>query len=417
MKLRINCETCDARRINENNYKEFEQIKIYTGQLLVDDRSKEILNRLPFNIKAEEVRTKDLSEDPGNKNQNINGVYEISPDSVVSEGTAITVNGMLKIAPGAQDVLKKFSRISVNGIILCPKSIAAILPFPGLSMNGITKSYPDDYVLMDNQYRLDKYFPLRAPENSGYFAASFIYDADDETDFGKLAEKNVRFSSDKIYIRKSHIEKALPLFNIEAAIVEIPDNCKVIVSDHNEIDEQFINTHGDNLFIIGDAHIAGGNIEAINRIQSLIVEGEITTDAGCAERLSAINAKCDKLTVTQGKTMEDMAIAHLDRATLEAAAGGLLVRDCALLRIEKDIPSELIRQRLRVRDCAKVTCSSEQKAAVSSVSRDVALIGTDSVKSFFGSLFGGGTPDEDVNSQPSPFEDDTKYINAEYYEL
>ncbi len=417
MKLRINCETCDARRINEENYREFEQIKIYTEQLLVDDRSKEVLNRLPFNIKAEEVRTKDLSEDPGNKTQNINGVYEISADSTVAEGTSITVNGMLKIAPGSQEVLKKFSRISVNGIILCPKSIASILPFPGLSINGITKAYPDEYVLLDNQYKLDKYFPLRAPENSGYYAASFIFDADDETDFDKLAQKNVRFSTDKVYIRKSHIEKALPLFNIEAAIVEIPDNCKVVVADHNEIDEHFVTINGGNLYIIGDAHISGSALGALDNIQSLIVEGEITTDAGCAQRLNEIGVKCGKLTVNQGRTMEDMAIAHVDRATLEAAAGGLLVRDCALLRIEKDVPAELIRQRLKVRDCAKISCTSEQKAAVSSVSRDVAFIGTDSVKSFFGSLFGGGADESEVHSEPSPFEDDTKYINAEYYEL
>jgi hypothetical protein len=418
MKLRINCETCDARRINEDNYREFEQIKIYTENLIVDDRSKEILNRLPFNIKAEEVRSKDLSEDPGNKNQNINGVYEISPASIIAEGTSITVNGMLKIAPGSQDVLKKFSRISVNGIILCPKSIAAILPFPGLSMNGITKAYPDEYVLMDNQYSLDKYFPLRAPENSGYFAAMFIYDADDETDFEKLAQKNVRFSSDKVYIRKSHIEKALPLFNIEANIVEIPDGCKVVVADHNEIDENYVKTYGDNLYIIGDAHISVANIGALNIIKSLIVEGEITTEAGCVQRLNEINAKCGKLIVNQGKVMEDMAIAHLDKATLESAVGGLVVRDCALLRIEKDVPPELIRQRLKVRDCAKITCTSEQKAAVSSVSRDVALIGTDSVKSFFGSFFGGGgAEDAEIHTQPSAFEDDTKYVNAEYYEL
>ena len=36
MKLRINCETCDARRINEENYREFEQIKIYTEKPSVE---------------------------------------------------------------------------------------------------------------------------------------------------------------------------------------------------------------------------------------------------------------------------------------------------------------------------------------------------------------------------------------------
>lgn len=417
MKLRINCQTCDARRINEENYREFSQIRIYTEELLVDDRSKEVLNRLPFNIKAEEVRTKDLAEDPGNKSQNINGIYEISADSAVSEGTSVNVNGMLKIAPGTQEVLKRFSRISVNGIVLCPKSIAALLPMPMLSINGMTKSYPDDYTLMDNQYRLDKYFPMRAPENSGYYAAAFIYDAEDETDFAKLAEKNIKFSTDKVYIRKSHINAALPLFNIEASIVEIPDGCTVVVADHNEIDEQFVNTNGGNLFIIGNAHISNSNVSALNRITSLIVEGEISTESECARRLEEIGAKCEKLIVTHGIIMEDMPIASLDRETLEAATEGILVRDCALLRLDRNISNDLIRQRLKIRDCAKVTCSEEQKGAVSSVSSDVAFIGSSSVKSLLGSLFGSGVEESEVSSEPSAFEDDTKYINAEYYEL
>ncbi len=420
MKLRINCQTCDARRINEANYKEFSSIRIYTEELIVDDRSKEILNRLPFNIKAEEVRSKDISEAPGNMTQTINGIYEISPDSTVVEGTSISVNGMLKIAPGSQEILKKYTRITVNGIILCPKSIAAMLPFPGLSMNGMTKAYPDDYVLMDNRYKLDKYFPVRAPKDTGYFAATFIYDNDLETDFEKLAEKNIRFSTDKIYIRKSHLESALPLFNIEAEIVEIPDNCRVIVEDENEIDEQFINTYGTNLYIIGDAHISADNMNALNRIEALVVEGELVTNEECLPKLNEIRASYNKIVISKGVVMEDMAIANLDRATIESAANGILVRDCALVKIAKDIPAELIRERLKIRDCAKVTCSDEQKGAVSSVSSDVAFIGTDTVKSLFTSIFGGGNNVVEVNenhTEPSAFEDDTKYINAEYYEL
>ena len=419
MKLRINCETCDARRINEDNYKEFSSIRIYTENLIVDDRSKEILNRLPFNIKAEEVRSKDIGEAPGNMTQTINGVYEISPNSTVAEGTAISVNGMLKIAPGSQEVLKKYCRITVNGIILCPKSIAAMLPFPGLSINGMTKAYPDDYVLLSNRYKLDKYFPMRAPENTGYFAATFIYDNDPETNFNKLAEKNVKFSTDKIYIRKSHLDAALPLFNIEAEIVEIPDNCRVIVEDENEIDDQYVNTYGTNLYIIGNAHISSANMSALNRLESLVVEGELVTNQECVPRLNEIKASYKKIVVAKGIVMEDMPIANLDRVTLEAAADGILIRDCALLKIAKDIPAELIRERLKIRDCAKVTCSDEQKGAVSAVSSDVAFIGSDTMKSLFTSIFGGGNTVEvnETHTEPSAFEDDTKYINAEYYEL
>ncbi len=357
MKLRINCHTCDARKINEENYKEFSQIRIYTEELIVDGRSKEILNRLPFNIKAEEVRSKDMSEEPGNTNLNVNGIYEITPQTTVYEGTGLIVNGALKIAPGSEEVLRKYNSITVNGLILCPKSIASMMPFPGLYINGMTKAYPDEYVLLDNRYKLDKYFPLRVPENSGYFAAKFIYDNDPETDFNKLSEKNIRFSTDKVYIRKSHLEKGLPLFNIEAEIVEIPDDCHVVVSDQNEIDDQFVNAHGSSLYIIGNAHVSAANREALRRIERLIVEGEIITDQECVNRLNDIGTKCERMTVTRGFAMDDISVDQMD-----IAAGG-------------------------------------------------------KKKSLFGNIFGSRAGEIEVPAETSAFEEDTRYINSEYYEL
>jgi hypothetical protein len=417
MKLRINCHTCDARKINESNYLDYEQIRIYAQELLVDDRSKEILNRLPFSIKAEEVRSKDLSEEPGIKALNVKGVYEITPEQVVPQGTALTVTGLCKLSPDTEEVLRRYSCLIVNGVILCPKSIAVLLPLPGVTVNGMIKSYPDDYILMENRYGLDKFFPLRAPENTGYFAAFYIYDADSETDFDELIRKNIKFSTEKAYIRKSHLQKAISLFNIEASIVEIPDNCTVIASEQNEIDEQFVNNYGTDLYIIGDVHISGANKNALNRITSLVVEGEITTQEQCVQRLNEIGARYRKITVAKGIVMEDMAIASLDRATLEKADPGILVRDCALLKIDKNVPAELIREKLTVRDCAKISCSYEQKAAVSSVSRDVAFIGSGGIRSMLGTIFGSDTPTLEYQQEPSMYIEDSKSINAEYYEL
>jgi hypothetical protein len=416
MRLRINCETCDARKINEENYKQFSQIRIYTEEMIVDDRSKEILNRLPFSIKAEEVRSKDVGEECGKPTQTMNGIYEISPNSTVAEGTSITVNGMLKIAPGSQEVLQKYNRITVNGVILCPKSISAILPLPGLSMNGMTKVYPDEYVLMDNRYRLDKYFPIRAPRDSGYYAATFIFDADKETDFNQLAEKNVKFSTEKVYIRKSHLEAGLPLFNIEAKIEEVPDECSIIVEDDNELTENMINVNGGNLYIIGNLLITNENRAALERIQKLVVDGEVRIDGDCLSRFNSLNAAYKNLVVRKGVVMNDMAMATIDKDTLEAAVDGISIIDCALLKIDKDVPPELIRERLKIRDCAKVSCSEEQKGAVSSVSSDVAFIGTGGVMSILGSIFSGNAPDS-VGEEHSDFGEETKYINAEYYEL
>ena len=43
----VNCDVCDARKIQEESLSGYEQIILNTDFLLVDERSKSILNNLP----------------------------------------------------------------------------------------------------------------------------------------------------------------------------------------------------------------------------------------------------------------------------------------------------------------------------------------------------------------------------------
>ena len=79
-----------------------------------------------------------------------------------------------------------------------------------------------------------------------------------------------------------------------------------------------------------------------------------------------------------GKIIEDHVRATVDKALLERYPDGVLVTDCAAVHLAKDVPAELILERLTVTDCAQVFCTEEQEAAVSAVSKDVAAIGAQS---------------------------------------
>ena len=410
MKLRINCGSCDARKIDENNYTEYEKIIINTEEMIVDDRSKAILNKLPFDITADEMRSESL-DNAGHKAISINGVYDITPNSSVEEGCELNINGMLRMTKGCENVLKSYKKISINGMILCPNSISAILPLPGVNLNGIIKSYPDDYTLLDNKYKLDKYFPLRASADSGYFAARYVYDNDPETDFQKLSSKNVKFSTDKVYLRKSHLEQALPLFNIEANVVEVPDDCTIYVAESPKFSQQIVNSYGTKLFVIGDILIKKEDREALEELDTLIVDGEVKLDESCRESFDKIGGKCTNLVVLSGFTLTDRPIVSIDKSTLDNHPEGVAIRDCALVKLDKDIPADLIRERLKISDCAKVNCSNDQKAAVTEVSLDVALISSGGFANSITNLLFGN-----VSSAATP-EDDTKYVNADYYEL
>jgi hypothetical protein len=420
MILKINCDECDARKINEDNYKDYEEITINTDELIVDDRSKAILNKLPFNIHADEVVS---GEDYSRENQlTVNGIYEINENTKVEEGTNLCVNGYIKIYPGTEETIAKYGRISVNGYILMPKSIEALFPMKNLSLNGITKVYPDGYVLLSNEYKIDKYFPLRAEQGMGYYSAKCMYDFDAETDFAKLLEKNVRFNTEKVYIRKNHLESALPLFNIEAEIVEIPEECAVLMADGETLNDHIVSTYGKKLFIIGDIVIGNETGNALASIEQLIVDGEVKIDKKNLERFNEIGASCNKLVVTEGLVLCDRAIMTIDKKMLDDHEEGVKVCDCALVKIDKDIPADIISKRLKISDCAKVNCSPEQKTAVELVSTDVALISSaagSSMGSAFGDLVGKITDrifDNDFSGGASG-NGDVKYINADYYEL
>ena len=67
----------------------------------------------------------------------------------------------------------------------------------------------------------------------------------------------------------------------------------------------------------------------------------------------------------------------MDKALLEKYEDGILVTDCAMVHIAKDVPGDLILERLSIADCAQVFCTEEQEAAVGAVAKDVAVIGGD----------------------------------------
>ena len=412
MRLKINCDTCDARKITEENYTQYDEIIVNTDEMIVDDRSRAILNRLPFNICADNYKSEE-SGVASTKTRVVNGVYEITPSSVVDDNMAITSNGILKITPGTEEILKKYEKITVNGIILCPKSIAAILPLPNLSINGMTKVYPDEYVLLDNKYKLDKYFPMRAASGAGYYAARCVYDMDIATDFNMLAEKNVKFSTDKVYIRKGHLSSGLGLFNIEAEVVEIPDNCTLVFDESCVLDNSFVSSYGTNPYILGNLDISKENIEALRKLESLTVDGTIRINKDCMDVFESLHATYNKLEVKKGVLLCDRAMLHISKDILEENAEGVTVEDCAIVKLDSNIEPALIKERMVIRDCAKVECTPEQRSAVDQIAKDVALVSSGGlVSGIFNTLFGNSG-----DASSSGNDSETKYINADYYEL
>ncbi len=158
-------------------------------------------------------------------------------------------------------------------------------------------------------------------------------------------------------------------------------------------------------------YMTGDLYEAQELVQEGFLRAMKNIDRACVDMFKQINATCEKLVVIDGHTITDQAFATIDRETLENHPEGVSISDVAMLNVSPDIPPSLIRERLKISDCAKISCSEQQKAAISEVSTDVAMIGSGVLRNVFGALFGGvGNGDEGNYG-------DTKYINADYYEL
>ena len=91
----------------------------------------------------------------------------------------------------------------------------------------------------------------------------------------------------------------------------------------------------------------------------------------------------------------------IDKTLLESSPDKILVRNTAAAKIASDVTPELILERLKIENCAKVTCNDKQESAVAAISENVAVIGESDGEEISG-IIGG------MNDMLS-----TKIINAD----
>ena len=192
-KLVVNCDICDARKANEEILKKFEQICINADCLLVDERSKAVISQLPVKCNLSRVIQIESEEEVGTVSYN--GKYEITGELPCTGKKLLCVNGLLVIHPGTEEILKSYIQIFVNGAVSYPESMSAWIS--QISVNGSMESYPDHYTLMEREWILDRYFPIRAKENGNYFSAKSI----------EITDKAVDTSGIQFYSRKHDIKK------------------------------------------------------------------------------------------------------------------------------------------------------------------------------------------------------------------
>ena len=237
---------------------------------------------------------------------------------------------------------------------------------------------------------------------------------DPELDVEKLRDKGARFSSKEIILAQSKAEALLDLIDEKSDIIIVPDGCAVILDDL-DLDEMALRRYGKQLYIIGDVSIHG-DPEVLDEISYLTIRGDARVTPELKEKflekLSGISGEIKEYKA-KGSYLTDKVLVKINKWILEQHPKGIEVSDCAMVKIAKDVPQELIAERLHIEDCAVVKCSPEQEAAVSLIAEDIGKISTKEEKDE------GQGLGEKLTSELGGIKGllDTKVINAADYAL
>lgn len=400
--LMINCDSCDTRSIKEEDYTNYEQIVINCELMLVNERSKSVLARLPVTMNNDQML--ELEDDEQIQVKTINGSAKISKNSAFPNSVFLVVNGSLVIEAGTEENVNRIRGIVVNGSVRYPESMGNLLTH--MTVNGAAKSYPDGCILLDRHFVLDEYFPLRARQGARYYAEKEVIIKNAGLDAKKLQEKNVQFVTGRVLMPEELVEDAIALFDEQAELVVVPAGMR-LVRDDAELTDGLIRQYGTKLFINGDLKLSESCENALAALEKLIVRGKVQIKSSQTEAFFKVDAEYGELEIIKGRAIANKLNVKVDRQLLENFQEGLSVVNTATVNIAEDVSAELILSRLALENCAFVSCSGEQESAVAAVSENVARIG-------------GGTKQEEdglMEEAMSAVKDltKTKLINSDSY--
>jgi len=366
--LKINAAVCDVRNVSEELLAAYDTVKINAAGMITCQAAQALLGK--YGAKINCANTISLGENV--RFSTVNGPMTITANQAVAEEKVfLLANGPVFVEPGSEEALKNYAGMIVNGPVTCPDSMASLLR--SFTINGPINTYPDGAIILKKTTVLDRIFYLRAKQGALYYAAKRMVALSPNIDFGKLAEKNVRFTTKTLLVAESLAEAAVPLFSDQTDIVVLPDGC-AYVDDDAELDEVLLKRYGGKLFIGGDLTVGPDSAGVLEQVSFLRVCGDLYVCRSLKDRVLAKDVECDELYVVGGTLINDCAKATVSASALENAEDGLSVVNCANVTIAEDVTPELLREKLvSIVSCAAVICASkEQMAVVQAVARDVA---------------------------------------------
>lgn len=399
-KLIINSALCDTRSVTEEILNSYESIEINAAIILASGKSKELLSRYHVTVNMSDMI--EANEDVEVSVQN--GHYVISKGTIMSKPTILMVNGSLQIEKDAEEALKTFVSIHVNGSVTYPSGLQNKLP--PIKVNGSTNTYPSDAICLKNKLLMDKAFIIKA-KNARYYVKNKVIIADETLDVATLVKKGTSFITDRAIIAEALLEDGVQLFEDRTDILVIPEGYRYIQG--GKLNELMVNQYGNKLYIDGDLIITSDSESALNKLVGIRVKGSILIYDNLINKLLNLDAEYNDIKKIKGNILADKGMLKISKKMLTDSDDGLTIMDCGIVKLDAEIfPSE-IEEKLQFIDCGVVSCSTDQRGVIELVSEDVGLISDKGI---------GGLESlvEDEDS-PNLYQKNTQVINAASYKM
>lgn len=363
--LSIDAVDCDLRGVSEETLKQYGEISINAVAVYVTERTQELLAR--YHVKIDANTVEKLEEDE--KIVTHNGVYRLTGTEGGAEKVHLQVNGKLYVEKSAEEALKNYKSIQVNGKVVCPESLGSALSGI-LTCNGVVSAYPDGWILVEKPLTADRVFAARAKQGARYLCSKEVRMLGSEADILRLAEKEVKLRAPKAFVAESLLEHAVEVLEENVDIILVPDGCMCIEGD-TCVDGRLTGRCGKKLLIAGDAEIKDGGV--LEELEFLYVDGDVFVsekDEGTFQR------ECQKsgdMVVYKGKLVSGETALLVDRELLDET-GILTAAGCAQVRVSEELTQEDVRGRLFLENCADVVCSEAVSGIVRLQSRNVSSL-------------------------------------------
>lgn len=363
--LKVNCAACDVRGITEELLSAYESVKINAATIITSPAAQTLLGRAGAKLNC--ANTIALEENV--RFSTVNGPLSITAEQAVPEEKVFwVVNGRVDIESGCEETLKSCAGMVVNGPVICPTSVAGLLG--DFSINGPIQTYPDGAILLKKYAVLDRVFHLRAKQDALYYAAKKIVALSPDIDFGKLAEKNVRFTTRTLLVSESLAEAAVPLFDEKTDIVILPDGC-AYVDDDAELNEALFKRYGGKLYIDGDLSVTPDSASVLDQVAYLQVKGDLMVCRSLKDRVQELDAVYDELRVVGGLLIRNRPALEITAGLLADAEDGVSIADCANVTFAEDVTPELLKgQLMSITDSIVFCAGKEQMNIVQALAED-----------------------------------------------